>query len=101
MKKKILSILLILGSLFLLSSCGSGWERTKKDMAADFGGGLPRHVRVYSFPKEEPIFEYTGKCYITDDSETSNIALICYDEYGQSKKIDFIGMSITIIAEEL
>lgn len=47
MKKKVATILVLGVVMMSLVGCGQSWERTKKNMASEYGGGLNRTVTVY------------------------------------------------------
>ena len=98
MKKKVLLILII---VLLLTSCGAGWEQTKKSWKSDVGGGLYRKVTVTNQLTGETVWEYEGKSYISDNSEAGDITVIFYDERGESKKADFIGQFYGVRTIEL
>lgn len=53
-------ILIIVGLMIFASCTGANWERTKKDWASNYGGGIERKVTAYSYTGEE-LNSWTGK----------------------------------------
>lgn len=61
MKKKLLAGILLAGlSLATLTGCGESWERTKKNLESEYGGGLERVLTVYD-ANGNMIKRYEGK----------------------------------------
>lgn len=85
-KIKIVCVLLLLTTVFsigiLLTGCES-WDRGIKNVSSDIGGGLNRHVRVYSHTGEL-IAEYKGKIDIQEN------------EYGNKILFDLNGKRVVI-----
>lgn len=92
MKKIIAGILVagIVGST--LTACES-WERQKKDMESEYGGGLKRTVEVYNYGKL--IKTYEGKF----DVEKKNGRIKFID---QNKKVHiiYLGDGTTVAVDE-
>lgn len=84
-------VIIILIVLITFTSCGANWERMKKDWKADVGGGLARKVVVTNMLDNSVVWEYEGKCYIAESSDVGDITIVYYNEFGESKKADFIG----------
>ena len=83
----------IMGCL-LLSGCGNGWEITKKNFKSNYSE-LPRKVVVYDSFKAEPIWEFTGIVYMSDDSREGNVSII-YKKGREYYKNDFVGHHINV-----
>jgi uncharacterized lipoprotein len=66
MKKKIAALLLTVSLVTILSGCGETWERTKKDLTSEYGGGLERVVEVINIDGEV-IKRYEGKFDVQAD----------------------------------
>lgn len=96
--KKICVILIV---VLLLTSCGAGWEQTKKSWKSDLGGGLYRKIEVTNQLTGEVVWTYEGKSYIDDASKSGDITVIYYDRTGSSKKADFIGQFYGVRSVEL
>lgn len=99
--KKVFAVVLIVSALVLLVSCGAGWERTKKNWNSNFDGGLIRQITVTNQLNGEVVWEYTGKSYINSNSSVGDITIIFYNEFGESKKADFIGNFYGVSSVEL
>ena len=65
--KKIITLALILVTIFMLTGCAS-MERDMKTITSDWGGGLNRTVTVYDYTGD-PIKSWSGKI---DISESEN-----------------------------
>lgn len=89
MKKAFVIVLVFLMS-FMMVSCAK-WEQIKKNWSSNASGGLNRYVRVTNMVTGDLVWENTGKSYIDGNSEPGDVAVIFYDEAGNSKKADFIG----------
>lgn len=83
----------IIGCL-LLSGCGNDWEMTKKNFKSNYSE-LPRKVVVYDSFKAEPIWEFTGIVYMSDDSREGNVSII-YKKDGEYYKNDFVGPHLNV-----
>lgn len=59
MKKKILAMAMVAVMALGVTGCES-WDRFKKDMGSDFGGGLDRKVTAYDY-NGNILYEYEGK----------------------------------------
>lgn len=94
--KKIIAVIL---SAVVLTGCGEHWEKTKKNIRSDWGGGLRRHVVVKDL-KGETIWEYTGRCYINGTSTAGDVTIMFKSSDGESRKADFIGHGFSISAVE-
>lgn len=87
------AMILVLGVIMTsLVGCGQSWERTKKNIASEYGGGLSRTVTVYD-QQGNSIKTYEGNIDIRDT------------EYGNKVLFDLNGKRIviynaTVIAEE-
>lgn len=66
MKKKIVALLAASSLALVLSGCGQSWERTKKDLASEYGGGLERTVDVIGI-NGEVIKHYEGRFDVAAD----------------------------------
>lgn len=66
MKKKIAALIVGVSLVGLLSGCGESWERTKKDLTSEYGGGLNRTVEVIGI-NGEVIKKYEGKFDVEAD----------------------------------
>jgi hypothetical protein len=61
MKKKLIAGILLAGlSLSTLAGCGESWERTKKNLESEYGGGLNRVLTIYD-ANGNVIKQYEGK----------------------------------------
>lgn len=100
MKKKVFIILIIVLASFALTSCSS-WEKFKKNWSSNMDGGLVRDVEVINLLTGETIWKYSGKSYIDGKSEAGDVTIIFYDEYGNTKKVDFIGQFYGVQSVEL
>lgn len=61
-------VFILLIGLFIFTQCtGASWERTKKDLKSNYGGGIEREVTVYSYTGEK-INSWTGKFDISAQS---------------------------------
>ena len=90
MKRSIIIILTIVLATVIVS-CGASWEQTKKSWKSDLGGGLVRRIVVTNQITDEVVWEHEGKSYISEESTAGDVTIVFYDEYGNSKKADFIG----------
>lgn len=90
MKKRILMVFAAAFMVFALTSCSS-WEKFKKNWSSNMDGGLVRDIKVTNLLTGEAVWEYSGKSYIDGKSEVGDVTIIFYDEYGNTKKTDFIG----------
>lgn len=90
MKKRILMFSMAIVMIVALSSCSS-WEKFKKNWSSNMDGGLVRDTKVVNLLTGETVWEYDGKSYIDGKSEAGDVTIIFYDEYGNTKKADFIG----------
>lgn len=77
---------------FLLCSCSESCARSCKDFNSDFGGGLPRSVKVYNIDGDL-VAEYTGKFDIETDNETY---ILWDDEMGKRHIIYFSTFNVII-----
>ena len=77
---------------FLLCSCSESCARSFKDFNSDFGGGLPRSVKVYNIDGDL-VAEYTGKFDIETDNETY---ILWDDEMGKRHIIYFSTFNVII-----
>ena len=91
MKKTAIILIVVALILAMLTSCGASWEQTKKSWKSDLGGGLVRRIVVTNQITGEVVWEHEGKSYISDGSTAGDVTIVFYDEYGNSKKADFIG----------
>jgi hypothetical protein len=74
MKKKLLAGILLAGlSLSTLTGCGESWERTKKNLESEYGGGLERVLTIYD-ANGNVIKRYEGKFDI--ESKSNQIKFI-------------------------
>lgn len=92
MKKKALVVLTAALVATSLVGCGQSWERTKKNISSEYGGGLNRVITVYD-QQGNAIKTYEGNIDIRDT------------EYGNKVLFDLNGKRIviynaTVIAEE-
>lgn len=92
MKRKALAVLAAGVVVTSLVGCGQSWERTKKNISSEYGGGLNRVVTVYN-QQGEVIKTYDGNIDIRDT------------EYGNKVLFDLNGKRIviynaTVIVEE-
>lgn len=92
MKKKALVVLAAALVATSLVGCGQSWERTKKNISSEYGGGLNRVITVYD-QQGNAIKTYEGNIDIRDT------------EYGNKVLFDLNGKRIviynaTVIAEE-
>lgn len=90
MKKRILMVFAAALMVFTLASCSS-WEKFKKNWSSNMDGGLIRNTKVINLLTGETVWEYDGRSYIDGKSEAGDVTIIFYDEYGNTKKADFIG----------
>lgn len=88
--KKVFVIVLIVLMSSMVVSCAK-WEQIKKNWSSNASGGLNRHVKVTNMFTGDLVWENIGKSYIDGSSEPGDVAVIFYDEAGNSKKADFIG----------
>ena len=91
MKKTIIVLMIAILVLTTFISCGASWEQTKKSWKSDLGGGLVRKIVVSNQITGEVVWEHEGKSYISDGSTAGDVTIVFYDEFGNSKKADFIG----------
>lgn len=92
MKKKALVVLAAALVATSLVGCGQSWERTKKNISSEYGGGLNRVITVYD-QQGNAIKTYEGNIDIRDT------------EYGNKVLFNLNGKRIviynaTVIAEE-
>jgi hypothetical protein len=74
MKKKLITGVLLAGlSLATLAGCGESWERTKKNLESEYGGGLERVLTIYD-ANGNVIKRYEGKFDI--ESKSNQIKFI-------------------------
>lgn len=66
MKRKLSAVLIAASLMLVLSGCGQSWERTKKDLKSEYGGGLERSVEVIGIDGEV-IKKYEGKFDVSAD----------------------------------
>lgn len=99
--KKFVVVIMVLIVIITLTSCGASWEQMKKNWKADIGGGLVRKVVVINMLDNSVIWEYEGKCYIADGSVVGDITIVYYNEFGESKKADFIGRFYGVSSVEI
>ena len=88
------TLMIVIMGCLLLSGCGNGWEITKKNFKSNYSE-LPRKVVVYDSFKAEPIWEFTGIVYMSDDSCSGNVSII-YKKGGKYYKNDFVGHHINV-----
>lgn len=83
MKNKVAMTLAVGVIMVSLAGCGQSWERTKKNIASEYGGGLSRTVTVYD-QQGNSIKTYEGNIDIKDT------------EYGNKVLFDLNGKRIVI-----
>lgn len=88
--KKYLGVAAIL-SIFILSSCGMGWNQTVKNFQSDVGGGLNRQIIVENTRTNTVLYTFEGKAYIDSNSKPGDVTIIVDEGDGTTRKADFIG----------
>ena len=100
MKRK-LTVVVLLVSLLMLSSCGMGWQSMKKDFKSDLGGGLERTITVTNMVTGEEVWSHEGVSYIKDSSTAGDVTVMFYDGTSRApKKADFLGTLYGVSAIE-
>lgn len=102
MKKKLLSIGLIIAMTFTLSGCTEA-EKVSMNLSQEADNfNVVRQLTVINCIQGDTLFQMTGKMSITADTADNQLEVIVEDEDGSYKK-HFIGLSdnVTYVVEQV
>jgi len=101
MKKKIISIIMIMYLLILISGCSEA-SRVSSNLSKEADNfNVVRQLTVINCITNEVLFQMTGKLSITADKAENQLEIVVEDENGSYQK-HFIGLSdnVTYVVEQ-